>query len=380
MKKKFSYKLLSAARCSRGLNKSQLAALIGVTRQAVSLFEQGKSEPSNITIEKIAQVLKFPIEYFYEENLNEIEYGTPIFFRKFSNTTKSTQEKAKVKVNWYFHSYNFLTKYLKEFTLNLPYHFIDSPINYNNLSNESIESLAEKLREYWNLRLGPIVGLTSLLEKNGIIIFQIDIESDINGFSFYSKTNKAFIIVSKNVTPFRNRFNLAHELAHLILHALNIRECNLIENHNTFEYEANYFAGAFLFPKKSFLHEFISTDLNYLLKLKQRWGLSISAIMQRAYNLNLISNTDLEYFYKKHSGIRKNEPLDKEFKIEKPSFLSNGLKLLLEKNILNVDELKINIPLDTKELIEIFNVDHNIFENQESFGNILQLNNEYIIE
>src|SRR5690606_25855213 len=106
-----------------------------------------------------------------------------------------------------------------------------------------------------------IVGLPALLEKNGIIIFQLTMPTKVNGFSFLANDKVPFVISAKNTTATRNRFNLAHELAHILLHASVVDEIELNNNHRLIEHQANRFASAFLFPKERFLDEFYSTNI-----------------------------------------------------------------------------------------------------------------------
>jgi transcriptional regulator with XRE-family HTH domain len=51
------------ARTRRGMRQAELAAAIGVSRNAMSLIEKGTSDPAFSRVQKIAEVLKTSLDY-----------------------------------------------------------------------------------------------------------------------------------------------------------------------------------------------------------------------------------------------------------------------------------------------------------------------------
>jgi transcriptional regulator with XRE-family HTH domain len=51
------------ARTRRGIKQAELADLIGVSRNAMSLIEKGTSDPAFSRVQKIAEVLKTSLDY-----------------------------------------------------------------------------------------------------------------------------------------------------------------------------------------------------------------------------------------------------------------------------------------------------------------------------
>lgn len=360
-KNSFSPAALAEGRIARGMKQAQLASEIGISRQAISLIEKGENEPKHETLTKLAEKLRLPIRYFYRNPINDFERNSPVFFRKLSNATDMAHAKANVKTKWHYSAYLVLTKYLKRIAPNLPKFSFADDFDFTTLTDDMVEEYAKELRKFWGLGLGPIVGLTPLIEKNGGIIFQMDLEDDISGFSFYANGNIPFIIVTRDASAARNRFNLAHEIGHLVLHAVT-EQSDLVEHHKLIEDQAHLFAGAFLFPKERFLDEFFSTDLNYLVKLKQRWGLSVGAIVKRASNLGILSGDEETGFYKRNPGIRKKEPGDEVMMIEHPTFPENGVKAVLEANVITLDDLRFELPYSSDDLSEMFYLKRDFFE------------------
>lgn len=49
----------------RNVTKKELARVIGVTPQAITRFTKGQASPSNETVNKIVETLRFPEHYFF---------------------------------------------------------------------------------------------------------------------------------------------------------------------------------------------------------------------------------------------------------------------------------------------------------------------------
>ena len=60
---------LADARKDAGLSQAALGRACGVSRAAVSQFEQGRARPSLTTLRKIAQATSRPLAYFWIETL-----------------------------------------------------------------------------------------------------------------------------------------------------------------------------------------------------------------------------------------------------------------------------------------------------------------------
>ncbi|MDK2042367.1 ImmA/IrrE family metallo-endopeptidase [Aliarcobacter butzleri] len=114
--------------------------------------------------------------------------------------------------------------------------------------------------------------------------------NSFNGSMLVNKINETINISLSNLTgELRNNFTIAHELGHLYLHARNIKK-DIIEfnryGSGRLEWEANWFAAAFLMPEKIFIekcNEFNSD--NYELSLY--FNVSESAIKIRKKDLGI---------------------------------------------------------------------------------------------
>ena len=121
----------------------------------------------------------------------------------------------------------------------------------------------------------------------------------------------------------RVNFTGAHELGHLVLHQ------GVETGSRETEKQADRFASAFLLPARAFAKEFPrprgrSLDWALLTELKQRWRVSIQAMVRRAHDLKIIraSTYRLACQYASSRGWRRPTPGEPgEFKPDRPALL-----------------------------------------------------------
>ena len=95
---------------------------------------------------------------------------------------------------------------------------------------------------------------------------------------------------------------LSHELGHVVMHRIPTE--NLEE-------EANEFAAEFLMPKVDIINELRPFSLPRAVALKSKWRVSIAAIVKRAYDLGVISNSKYTSLFREinYRGMRMEEPV-----------------------------------------------------------------------
>ena len=81
------------------------------------------------------------------------------------------------------------------------------------------------------------------------------------------------------------------------------------------EKQANEFAASFLLPKEAFikdLPERYRYSLDYYVRLKKKWNVSIMAMILRAHSLGYLTENQYSYLMRQMStnGYRLEEPLD----------------------------------------------------------------------
>lgn len=342
-------KLRDARKVAR-LSQGDLSDRIGVSRQAVSAYERGDKSPEPATFQKIADVLDQPVSFF--TNTDGPGFGNPStrFYRKFGSETLRRNEACAVLGDWLVQT----AKYFDGFVNYPPTSLPDcAPKDASGrYSFDEINDIALNLRKHWGLGPGPISNVLALLESKGIVVCRYEMEGEsVEAFSFWNGPRPFVFMATEKEAGARRRYDLAHELGHLVLHRW--IEQSELEDKPTLkavEGEADKFAGAFLLPSTSFPNEVYTTRLDAFVPLKERWKVSIQAMVYRCRDLDIIDADQALNLYKQISfrRWRKKEPLDdpRKIPIEQPRLLRRAVELLLEsgkkhpEDILN--ELRLN--------------------------------------
>jgi Zn-dependent peptidase ImmA (M78 family) len=148
------------------------------------------------------------------------------------------------------------------------------------------EHAAEVLRARWGLGERPIGNLQHLVEAHGVRVYSLTEDNrSLDAFSLYWH-GRPVVLISTQKSGERGRFDLAHELGHLVLHTEH-RELDRPEA----EGEANRFAAAFLMPRASVLaYNLYNADFTRILKAKSIWRVAAMALAHRLHELNLMTD------------------------------------------------------------------------------------------
>lgn len=360
---------LREARILRGLSQYELATNLGVTKQAISQYENGIIVPKADVLSQIISELDMPISYFSKPD--DIKILTPIFFRKGKTAKKKNTDIFEIFIKWTIEIYAYLEKILKFPQVNL------IRGNKNRYSFEEINEYSIKLRRLWGLGNGPINNLNLLLENNGFIIAKTPLPAErVDACSVYFTSsdieNRPMIFLTSNTSAVRFRRDLLHETAHQVLHSWMSKE-DFEENKETIEREAEIFASCFLMPSESMAKErFVVDSLEGLLHLKRRWGASAQAIL---YHLKLLELIDDRLFERLRSnmyarGWRKKEPYDEEIKQEFPELLKDALMALVDNNIKSPKEILEDFSLPPDDILKLCNLQEEFFDglNQKKYS------------
>lgn len=302
----FAERLLRA-RNAAGLSMSALAGRVGVSANAIKKYEHGNNMPSSANLLKLAKALNVRSEYFFRPMQINVELQD-VEYRKRSGTSKKilnriTGDVLEQAERWaeLLDLYPDSVKPVPEFALpkNLPERIS---------SFGDIDSVANQMRVKWKLGLNPIHDMIDTLESKGLMIISTNVEAD-QKFDGLAGTIKAtpVIVISAHQPGDRQRFTLAHELGHLVLHNRLVSDLNE-------EKACNYFAGAFLLPKQSLLRHLgkrrRAIEPQELFMLKHEFGISMMAILYRAGQCNIISESLQKQYYMRFnkSGWRTLEP------------------------------------------------------------------------
>jgi Zn-dependent peptidase ImmA (M78 family)/DNA-binding XRE family transcriptional regulator len=287
---------IKMARISAQMSMRDLAEKVGVSHTAISKYERNIDRPRPAILLKLARVLNVDAAYFLQDTPFELQCTA---YRKQKKLSQKQQKSIETKIT------SILEKQL-EFESALPNHYatVFELQTYDVASFEDVEQAAEALRDYFEIGYDSIENLTETIEQNGIRVVAMDAPQGFDGFSCWVNGDIPVIVSQTNIPGDRQRYNLAHELGHLLLNTTNGFDA---------EKAAHRFAGALLLPRKTALREFgpkrSSLNMKELYILKHKYGISMQAIAKRAFELEIISDEAYKKLYIQFSknGWRKEE-------------------------------------------------------------------------
>jgi len=346
---------IKEARESRGLSMAELSEKIEVTSQAISQYEKGIINPSPFILKQLSNILEFPYSFFFKPIREKLCDNSPVFFRAMKSTPKKYKNAYGYYFEWADEIYNYLNKYVKLHELELP--DISEYVTGEPLDFKTIEEIALSVRKQWGIGNEPISNFVELLEDKGITLCRIKFGNrKIDAFSQWYNGNPYIFLGSEKGSAVRSRFDAAHELGHLLLHPhMKLEDVYKKEKLDIIEAEANYFAGALLMPITSFPKEVIHNSIDYLLLLKEKWRVSISAIIMRSKQLNLFTENQINYLNRQMTSRQmwRNEPLDDILEPEEPRLFNEALELIIKHNIVTIDQFLNDICLPRREIQNI---------------------------
>ena len=369
---------IKEARLARGYTITALADKIGISKQSISKYELGQATPGSDTMMKYCNFLGFNINFFLLQNKLNDNFGT-IFFRSLKSAESIVREEISTMIRWTNQIYQYIDEFIEFPKLNLPY--IENEL-LEDLDLYKIEDVADKIRKHWGIGNNPINNLTMLLEKNGIIICNSNIDDiKVDACSQVINDTVIFFCRTNDISACRLRFDLAHELGHLILHSEITKE--ELEDKKTLdriEKEANMFASAFLLPREEFGNDVLALSLDHFVNLKNKWKVSIAAMIYRCKELGIFNDNQVLYLRKQISAKkwRNKEPLDDIIEVEKPKLLSNSIKLLIVNNIQTKNQIKQYINLPSKDLLTLTSLPENYLDDEIELklkNNVININN-----
>jgi hypothetical protein len=169
------------------------------------------------------------------------------------------------------------------------------PPTPSRLKKSAVWRFAERQRA--QVKLSDGFQLVDLVRKNGGEISYIDYMDADQTDAIVVEPDERFVIrLSSHTGALRDNFTIAHELGHKLLHWPLVRKANFgcgmkatrrvdVNSPDLVrcEWEANWFASAFLMPAEEFEAAYIRGDAS------ERFGVTPSAVKVRAKTLDLSS-------------------------------------------------------------------------------------------
>ena len=283
---------LTVARKRRGLSKAALAEQVGISVRVLWDYESEKKQPTAKTLARIAEVLRFPIEFFHKPHLDE-PTASASSFRSLSTLTATRQKQGLAAGALAFELAAWIDERFKLPEPNIPQYQGITP-----------EVAASAVRDEWGLGERPVPNMIHLLEAHGVRVFSLSEEcAELDAYSFW-RENVPYVFLNTAKSTEHSRFDAAHELGHLVLHRKEVHGRSL-------EQEAQQFASTFLMPEGSVRAAAPRMGtLTEIIEAKRRWNVSAAALTYRLHQLNLISDWQYRALFIEmaRNGYRTNEP------------------------------------------------------------------------
>jgi Zn-dependent peptidase ImmA (M78 family)/transcriptional regulator with XRE-family HTH domain len=294
------------AREASRLTQQELADTAGVAQGTLSEIESGRViEPAPNLLKDIARATGFPESFFMGGPLPDLPEGRYRRLKMGASIKVDKQVRAQVR-----QVLEVIQR--SESVLRLPPVAIEARRDRGLIGD--IESIAGLVRQ--SLGVGPrdpIPNMTRAAERAGVVVVRLPSELPFHdGFSAwpdYGLDGRPVIALTGHRSPDRERFTIAHELGHLVLHTLRGDELSPKQA----EDEANRFGGAILIPLPAAREAMRPpVTLRILMSVKAHYGVSIAACAQRALDVGLISREHFVSLRKQLSARQwtRQEPVD----------------------------------------------------------------------
>jgi Zn-dependent peptidase ImmA (M78 family)/transcriptional regulator with XRE-family HTH domain len=324
----FNPHMLTLAREAAALTQAAIAEHTGVSQSLMSKIENGFEGPSDQFLTKAAEICEVPIEFFFQIDAVPSDSVYDIFHKKRLTLPQKPLRQANANAK----------KMRMEVARLLRSMDVPSTRPFPSISldeHESASEVAALTRSIWRLPVGPLPDLVEAVEATGTPVILTDLGHEkLRAMSMAGVRgdNAHLIAINSRLPASAQRFALAHEVGHLVMHD-GVASTDM-------EKEADEFAASLLMPASEIAPQLRNVRFRDLGELKRRWRVSLAALIYRANSLGLITerhyrtlNMDLNKF----PNGRKREP--GEFDPEQPSLIRGAIKAYQEEFDYSVEQL-----------------------------------------
>ncbi len=265
---------LALARKRRGMTLVRLADAAGISTRSLTAYESGRQQPGPATTRALARALGVPGAFLLAGEIEEIPPAAASF-RALSKMTAAQRDTACSAGRMAL----LISDWIEE-------RFVLPAADVPSLPGQDPETAAEIVRARWGLGQAPLGNVIHLLESRGVRVFSLAEEcAAVDAFSLsWHGTPVVFLNTMKSGE--RGRFDGAHELGHLVLHA-----DRRVRRGTDAEQEASRFAAAFLMPARAVIAARLAgATVDQVLAAKRSWDVSALALTHRLHELGLLTD------------------------------------------------------------------------------------------
>lgn len=314
---------LTLARQLAGMRKSDLAHAIGKSPTSISAWESGSKRPTSATVAELSLGLGVDPGFFLVRGEAPALTSTP-HFRSLRSTTQIARDQATAYGQIAVDLTLAVERHVDFPEVTVP----TFPVSEQALDGERPEDAAKYVRLDWAMSAGPVGHLVRLLENHGVlVVFSPSGAASVDAYSFEASSRPVIVLNPQKDDYYRQRFDVAHELGHLVMHRDAEPGGRIVED------QANRFAAEFLMPEED-ISPLLPKSMNrnvwaQLGHLKEKYGVSMQALLFHARRLAVLSDVSYRNAMMTVSarGWRRSEP-GLVNTVEQPSMLPRAVELL----------------------------------------------------
>lgn len=266
-----------------------------ISHATIANYEAGKTVPPMDILASLAHVYDRPINWFLERGraLKGVRYRNLK-----SRIRLGDVHRFEADVQRWVDAYVAL-----EVRLRKP---LSSKMRLTVPKNATPDELSREVRRKLNVSEDePIASIVDVLELFGVRVLEQPTELRIDGLA--AKYGQEYIVaLNPTVSNDRGRLNAAHELAHVLLGDCDKNDTETKE----VEQRAFEFGSHLLLPNNQLKKAFAGKSMVRLVQFKEKFGISLAAMVYRAAKLGFISKSEGKMLWIEFArrGWRSNEP------------------------------------------------------------------------
>ncbi len=273
------------------MTKAELARQLSVMPRTITRYEAGEA-PRNVAT-ALAGALDFPAGYFERGDAPMFD-SSEVRFRA-ARRASARERYAAVAAGV---SGVEIDRWIST-------RFVLPEMAVPPLAGNGPQTAAQLLRGVWGLGTKPLPNLVQLCESRGIRVYSLPPFADaVDAYSMW-RSGIPYVFLARRKSPERIRFDLAHEIGHLVLH--DGEPCDTAAT----EREADSFASEFLVPAASIV-EYLSPTPSVadILTVRTQFKVSAMALAMAAHKTGWISDWNYRQICIELStrGFRSSEP------------------------------------------------------------------------
>jgi Zn-dependent peptidase ImmA (M78 family)/DNA-binding XRE family transcriptional regulator len=334
--------MIVLARESRGMTQAELADKLNIVAATLSKMESGDLGISDDMRTAISNATGYPVSFF--EQKAEV-YPEHLVYRKRDKVAQKLLTPINAKINIQRLHVQFLIKQLDITKKPVPVYEVGD--------TQTPQIIAQKVREQWNITEPVIDNLIALLEERGIVVTSFDFGTErVDSRCILTEDNNPMVIYNKTLLGDRQRFSLAFQLGHLVMHT-----GQNVDWERDVAHEANLFASEFLMPEQFIRKDFDNgITLALLGGLKSKWKVSMISLLYRADDLGYVSANQKKYLIQQFNEqkMRRREPKELDVPVEEEGIIKNWLKEYKSCNKINDEQVAASLCLRIDEYKELY--------------------------